>query len=107
MQNADSILILHSISGWKNTYITASEGPDRLWAHTASYSRGTGVGQVLKMIMSVPRWRMGKSTPLLPHMTLWREQGQLSLCFVSLKTRNKLEISSVEGRIILERICDN
>ena len=52
MQNVDSIVILLSISGWIRTYITASERPYRFWAHTASYSRGTGVGQVLKMIMS-------------------------------------------------------
>jgi hypothetical protein len=52
MQSAYSILILLSISGWIKTYITDSEGPDRLWAHKISYSRGTGVGQVAKTIMS-------------------------------------------------------
>jgi len=52
MQNAYSILILPSISGWMKTYITASERPEWLWAHTASYSRGTWVGQVVKMNMS-------------------------------------------------------
>jgi len=49
---------------------------------------------------------MGGSTSPLPHISLWPEQGQLTLCFVFLKARNKLEVSFVKGRITLERICD-
>jgi hypothetical protein len=61
MQNAYSVLILLSICGWIKTYsyIRASERPDRLWAHTASYSRGTWVGQVVKMIMSSAQMENG------------------------------------------------
>jgi hypothetical protein len=52
MQNAYSILILLPISGWIKTYITGSERSDRLWVHTAPYSRCTEVGQAVKMNMS-------------------------------------------------------
>ena len=59
MQTAYSSVTLLSISGWIKTYVTASERPDRLWAHTASYSRGTWVGQVVKMIMSTAQVKNG------------------------------------------------